>query len=119
MIEEIRIENIGVIGSATVPLGPGLTAITGETGAGKTMVLTGLALILGGRADAALVRTGASHASAEGCFVVDPRPAAKTWLPQPASPPEPESFASLSLADELTCQSEVLRPFATSVVTGT
>lgn len=72
MIEEIRIENIGVIGRATVPLGPGLTAITGETGAGKTMVLTGLALILGGRADAALVRTGADRASAEGCFVVDP-----------------------------------------------
>lgn len=72
MIEEIRIENLGVIGAATVPLGPGLTAITGETGAGKTMVLTGLGLLLGGRADAATVRTGSAQASAEGCFVVDP-----------------------------------------------
>lgn len=72
MIEEIRIENLGVIGSATVPLGPGLTAITGETGAGKTMVLSGLALLLGGRADASVVRTGTAQATAEGCFVVDP-----------------------------------------------
>ncbi|WP_149205462.1 DNA repair protein RecN [Actinotalea subterranea] len=72
MIEEIRIENLGVIGSATVAFGPGLTAITGETGAGKTMVLTGLALLLGGRADATAVRTGAASASAEGCFTVAP-----------------------------------------------
>ncbi len=75
MIEELRIDDVGVIVSARVPLGPGLTAITGETGAGKTMVLTGLALILGGKADAGLVRTGAEKATAEGCFVVDPRSA--------------------------------------------
>ncbi|WP_182113687.1 MULTISPECIES: DNA repair protein RecN [unclassified Actinotalea] len=72
MIEEIRIENLGVIEAATVSLGPGLTAITGETGAGKTMVLSGLNLLLGRRADAAVVRVGASQATAEGCFVVDP-----------------------------------------------
>ncbi|GGB96628.1 DNA repair protein RecN [Cellulomonas carbonis] len=72
MIEEIRIEDLGVIGTAHVPLSPGLTAITGETGAGKTMVLTGLGLLLGRRADAAAVRTGSTQATAEGCFVVDP-----------------------------------------------
>ncbi len=72
MIDELRIDDVGVIVSARVPLGPGLTVITGETGAGKTMVLTGLALILGGKADAGLVRTGAEKATAEGCFVVDP-----------------------------------------------
>ncbi len=71
MIDEIRIENLGVIGSATVPLGPGLTAITGETGAGKTMVLSGLALLLGGRADPGTVRAGTTQATAEGCFLVD------------------------------------------------
>ena len=71
MIEEIRIENLGVIAAARVPLAPGLTAITGETGAGKTMLLTGLDLLLGGRADAARVRAGADQATAEGCFVVD------------------------------------------------
>jgi len=72
MIEEIRIENLGVIASARVELGPGLTAITGETGAGKTMLLTGLGLLLGGRADAARVRAGAEQASAEGTFVLPP-----------------------------------------------
>jgi DNA repair protein RecN (Recombination protein N) len=72
VIEEIRIEDLGVIGRAHVPLAPGLTAITGETGAGKTMVLTGLALLLGRRADAAAVRVGARQATAEGCFVLDP-----------------------------------------------
>ena len=71
MIEELRIENLGVIAAARVSLGPGLTAITGETGAGKTMLLTGLDLLLGGRADAGRVRVGADQATAEGCFVVD------------------------------------------------
>jgi DNA repair protein RecN (Recombination protein N) len=72
VIDELRIEDLGVIERATIPLGPGLTVITGETGAGKTMVLSGLALILGGRADAAVVRHGAERAAAEGRFVVDP-----------------------------------------------
>lgn len=71
MIEEIRIENLGVIVSARVELGPGLTVVTGETGAGKTMLLTGLGLLLGGRADAARVRVGADRALAEGIFAVD------------------------------------------------
>lgn len=72
MIEQLRIENLGVIAAARVDLGPGLTAITGETGAGKTMLLTGLGLLLGGRPDASSVRTGADQASAEGTFVVAP-----------------------------------------------
>ena len=72
MIEELRITDLGVIEHAEVQLSPGLTAITGETGAGKTMVLSGLALILGGRADAAVVRVGAERAGAEGRFVLDP-----------------------------------------------
>ena len=70
MIEELRIENLGVIDAARLRLGPGLTAITGETGAGKTMVLSGLALILGGKADLAVVRTGTRQAAAEGSFAV-------------------------------------------------
>ena len=65
MLHELAIENLGVIESARVPLGPGLTCVTGETGAGKTMVLTGLALILGAKADAATVRAGAPEAVAE------------------------------------------------------
>ncbi|MCV2393366.1 DNA repair protein RecN [Actinotalea sp. M2MS4P-6] len=72
MISELRIGDLGVIEEATIPLSPGLTVITGETGAGKTMVLSGLSLILGGRADASVVRSGADRARAEGRFLVDP-----------------------------------------------
>jgi len=66
MIEEIRIRSLGVIDSSTLELGPGLTVITGETGAGKTMVVTALGLLLGGRADSGAVRSGAKAARVEG-----------------------------------------------------
>jgi DNA repair protein RecN (Recombination protein N) len=66
MLEEIRIGSLGVIDSSTLELGPGLTVITGETGAGKTMLVTALGLILGGRADSGAVRTGARTARVEG-----------------------------------------------------
>ena len=52
VIEELRIRGLGVIGDAVLELGPGLTVVTGETGAGKTMVVTSLGLLLGARADA-------------------------------------------------------------------
>ncbi|WP_109505775.1 DNA repair protein RecN [Nocardioides speluncae] len=66
MLEEIRISSLGVIDSSTLELGPGLTVITGETGAGKTMVVTALGLLLGGRADSGAVRLGAKAARVEG-----------------------------------------------------
>jgi|SRR5690625_131190 len=65
MIEEIRIQNLGVIEEASIEFSPGLTAITGETGAGKTMLVTGLNLILGGKADPGTVRLGQDRAAAE------------------------------------------------------
>ncbi len=61
---------LGVIDDAVLPLGAGFTAITGETGAGKTMVVTGLGLLLGQRADSGAVRAGASQASVAGVWVV-------------------------------------------------
>src|SRR4051812_5292430 len=69
MLEEIRIAQLGVIESTTLELGPGLTVITGETGAGKTMVVSALGLLLGGRSDSGVVRAGARAARVEG--VVD------------------------------------------------
>ncbi|MDI5966339.1 DNA repair protein RecN [Streptantibioticus silvisoli] len=68
----MRIRSLGVIDDAVVELSPGFTAVTGETGAGKTMVVTSLGLLLGGRADAALVRIGAKAAVVEGRIRVDP-----------------------------------------------
>ncbi|PKQ25990.1 MAG: DNA repair protein RecN [Actinobacteria bacterium HGW-Actinobacteria-4] len=65
MLHELSIENLGVIESARVSFDRGLTVVTGETGAGKTMVLTGLGLILGGKSTPAAVRVGADEASVE------------------------------------------------------
>ena len=70
MIEEISIRGLGVIGEATLPIGPGFTALTGETGAGKTMVVTALGLLLGERSDSSIVRSGASQAVVEGHWLV-------------------------------------------------
>ena len=65
MIEEIHIHDLGVITDAVLPLGPGLSILSGETGAGKTMVVTALGMLLGNRADAGAVRSGSSKALAE------------------------------------------------------
>jgi DNA repair protein RecN (Recombination protein N) len=76
VIEELRIRDLGVITEATLPLGPGLSVVTGETGAGKTMVVTALGLLLGGRSDAGAVRTGAKSALAEATVRLEPGHAA-------------------------------------------
>ncbi|MFG2711395.1 DNA repair protein RecN [Streptomyces goshikiensis] len=76
VLEEMRIRSLGVIDDAVVELSPGFTAVTGETGAGKTMVVTSLGLLLGGRADPALVRIGAKAAVVEGRLVMRPDAAA-------------------------------------------
>ena len=66
MLEELRITSLGVIEESVLDVAPGLTVITGETGAGKTMIVTALGLLLGGRADSGAVRTGAKAARVEG-----------------------------------------------------
>ena len=70
-LEEISIRNLGVIESANIELQPGLNVLTGETGAGKTMVLTALGLILGGKSDADRVRTGSDRAHVSAIFSLD------------------------------------------------
>ncbi|MDX6254673.1 MAG: repair protein RecN [Frankiales bacterium] len=69
---EMRIQGLGVIEDAVLDLGPGLTVVTGETGAGKTMVVQGLALLLGAKPDAGMIRTGADRAVVEGRLRVSP-----------------------------------------------
>jgi len=70
MLVELAVKNLGVIAETRIPLRPGLTALTGETGAGKTMVVEALNLLLGGRPDPTRVRMGASEATVEGLFAV-------------------------------------------------
>jgi DNA repair protein RecN (Recombination protein N) len=70
VLQELRIQRLGVIDDAILELHPGLNVVSGETGAGKTMVVTGLGLLLGARADAGLVRAGAQSAVVEGLVAV-------------------------------------------------
>lgn len=70
MLEEIRIQGLGVIDEAVLSFDPGFTVVTGETGAGKTMVVTGLGLLFGGRAETSRLRPGVEHASVEGRLVL-------------------------------------------------
>jgi DNA repair protein RecN (Recombination protein N) len=69
MLVELRVENLGIIADLQLVIGAGMTVITGETGAGKTLIVDALDLLCGGRADPALVRDGADHARVEGRFV--------------------------------------------------
>ena len=69
MLHELVVRNLGVIDEATLLLGSKMTAVTGETGAGKTLIVTAIDLLTGGRADASLVFPGASEAEIEGRFV--------------------------------------------------
>ena len=71
MLEEVRITGLGVIEDAVLEFSPGFTVVTGETGAGKTMVVTGLGLMFGGRADPARVRPGADRATVDGRLRID------------------------------------------------
>jgi DNA repair protein RecN (Recombination protein N) len=70
VLSELHIENLGVIDTLDLQLGKGLVALTGETGAGKTMIVEAINLLVGGRADAGMVRPGATEARVEGRFVV-------------------------------------------------
>jgi DNA repair protein RecN (Recombination protein N) len=72
MLEEVRITGLGVIDEAVLELSAGFNVLTGETGAGKTMVVSGLGLLFGGRADPARVRPGAARATVEGRLSVEP-----------------------------------------------
>ena len=71
MLTELHIEDLGTIERLELVFGPGLTVLTGETGAGKTMLVDAISLLVGGRADAGRVRSGATEARVEGRFVAD------------------------------------------------
>ncbi|MDR1430784.1 MAG: DNA repair protein RecN, partial [Propionibacteriaceae bacterium] len=76
MLNELRIVDLGVIGEASISPSPGFTAVTGETGAGKTMIVSGLSLLTGVKAEPRLIRAGASRALVEGRWALTPEQAA-------------------------------------------
>src|SRR5580698_3054794 len=74
MLTELRIRNFAIIESLVLPLAPGFNVLSGETGAGKSIIVGAISLLLGDRASADLVRTGADRATVEGVFDVAERP---------------------------------------------
>ena len=74
MLTELRIRNFAIIESVTLPLAPGFNVLTGETGAGKSIIVGALGLLVGDRAATDLVRTGAERATVEGVFEVGASP---------------------------------------------
>ena len=85
MLVELAVHDLGVISHANLVLGPGMTALTGETGAGKTLVVQAVQLLMGGRADPGMVRAGAVEAVVEGRFVRG------RWQRACATPRDPSS----------------------------
>ena len=73
MLAELRVRDVATIADVTLPLGTGLNVLTGETGAGKSILVDALGLLLGGRGDSGVVRPGAGRAVVEGAFEVLPR----------------------------------------------
>ena len=71
MLTELAVRNLGVIEELVLVLAPGMTALTGETGAGKTLLVDAIELLVGGRAESGVVRHGAAECSIEGRFVID------------------------------------------------
>jgi DNA repair protein RecN (Recombination protein N) len=106
MIEEMRMQGLGVIADAVLPLGPGFTAITGETGAGKTMVVTGLGLLLGQRADSGAVRAGAGQASVAGVWIVPEQGAVAEIVTDAGGELEPAGGGSAELYVSRTLSAE-------------
>lgn len=106
MIEQITLRDLGVIARATLPIGPGFTAITGETGAGKTMVVTGLGLLMGARSDAGTVRSGADQAAVEGVWIVPAEGAVSDRVADAGGEVEPigDGRAELYLARTVTAE---------------
>src|SRR5262245_37761093 len=80
MLTELRIKNFAIIESLTLPLGEGFNVLSGETGAGKSIIVGALGLLLGERANADVIRTGADRATVEGSFDVADRPEIRTVL---------------------------------------
>ncbi|OLE22083.1 MAG: DNA repair protein RecN [Actinobacteria bacterium 13_1_20CM_3_71_11] len=104
MLEELRITGLGVIEDTTLPLTRGMNVITGETGAGKTMVVTGLGLLFGGRADAARVRAEPGRAVVEGRLRLTGAVAASVAERVVDAGSEPDEDGSVLLARTVTAE---------------
>ncbi|GAA0037123.1 DNA repair protein RecN [Brevibacterium metallidurans] len=99
MISELRISHLGVIAAAEVELAPGFTVVTGETGAGKTMFVSALSLLMGEKVGAGVVRTGAEKAEVEGIFTEVPEPV-QTRIEEAGGSADDEAIISRTVASK-------------------
>jgi DNA repair protein RecN (Recombination protein N) len=104
VLEELRITGLGVIDDSTLPLAGGMNVITGETGAGKTMVVTGLGLLFGGRADAGRVRADPGRAVVEGRLRLSGAVATTVHTRVSDAGAEPDDDGSLLLSRTVTAE---------------
>ena len=104
VLEELRITGLGVIEDTTLPLARGMNVITGETGAGKTMVVTGLGLLFGGRADAGRVRADPGRAVVEGRLRLPERTAQAVYARIADAGAEPDDDGTLLLSRTVTVE---------------
>src|SRR4051812_4434627 len=88
MLTELRIKNFAIIESLTLPLARGFNVLSGETGAGKSIIVGALSLLLGERAGADVIRTGADKASLEGQFNIPERPEIRVLLDERGIAPD-------------------------------
>src|SRR3989442_5079316 len=91
MLRELRIRNFAVIESVAVEFRPGLNVLTGETGAGKSMLIDAILLVLGARAQTDVIRSDADAATVEAVFDVEPRGAAAATLDEAGGAPPPRA----------------------------
>ena len=87
MLTHLRVQNLAIVEEATITPGSGLNTITGETGAGKSILMGALDLVLGGRADRSLVRSGAPEARVEAIFALEDSSAIDNELAEFGIPP--------------------------------
>lgn len=100
MLTELLIKDVAIIDRLRIRFGPGLTVLTGETGAGKSIIIDALTLLSGGRASQDLIRSGADEAQVEGIFDVGELPAIQLWLDEHGFEAGPELVVKRRLSKQ-------------------
>lgn len=94
MLRELRVRNLALIEEASLDFGPGLNALTGETGAGKTVLVEALDLLLGGRGDSGLIKPGAEKLELEAAFEIEDNHAVRRIAEEEGSRSTARSFCA-------------------------
>ena len=105
MLLDLHVRNLSVMAEASVELGPGLNVLTGETGAGKSLLVDSLSLLAGSRASADMIRTGAETLSVTGVFA----PGSGAWVFSPLGPTRRSRKSSSTVRDPVALTASKMR----------